>query len=146
MSQPRQSFPPRAGEKIVCLSRAVAQQQNQLALCSFCLARNLVGECLPQALHVVASSVSLALPKSSGLAHSAVPPFPHKVLGLCGAPNKKYQCIESDTLVFLYSNLVHVSCFFYISCVMEMKESLKIAQQSCRNSLVICTKRRNFKF
>ena len=32
------------------MSRAVAQQQNQLALCSFCLARNLVGECLSQAL------------------------------------------------------------------------------------------------
>ena len=79
------------------------------------LCGNLVGECLPQALRVVAS---FALPKSVGLTHFVqrrdyfsarqprrsflpreverqevtllLPPFPHKVLRLCGDSNKNY--------------------------------------------------------
>ena len=52
----------------------------------FVLRGILLGSSLPQTLRVVASSVSLALPKSAGLTHSAAPPFPHKVLRLCGDP------------------------------------------------------------
>ena len=101
-------------------------------VCSFCLTRNLVGECLPQTLHVVASSISLALPKSAGLAHFAAPPFPHKVLRLCGDPLFKMPMYQIWYIGIFMLKFFRAGCLFSNLSVTETKTGTKAQQSNCR--------------
>ena len=105
---------------------------------------NLVGECLPQTLRVVASSISLALPKSAGLTHSSAPPFPHKVLWLCGEPLIKKPMYRIWCIGIFYFSTSVASSTFHV--LLKRKQPQIIAQQSCHKFFVICAKQRNFEF
>ena len=141
----------------------------------FCLARNLVGECLPQTLRVVASSVLLALP-NLGRAHSfcaktrlLLRETTETIVFVEGSraarSNASFASFSSQSLWTLWgsliknanvSDLVHwhfyaqilsaLVAFSQIQVLLRRKRILKDAQQSCHKFLAICAKRRNFKF